>query len=343
MEKIGLRKGKKKAIHTFGTVSAQKGPITTLSKAYEDDIFCMVNSRKPLEAEVGERVWIAIAPYSEEMGERPAMTLIEMGSGHNLLDVTFESQVGPIKRLDIGLDDRGRAKNLKRGGQYMVKVFGKDRFFELFERRSIPSGKGKGRKSEPDEVGMRRMDAFRELAGVGGRERILDAATGIKDYLKHFAKKGCHLTLGNISPTILEKTEEWLKVRDAEFVQYDIEKDLPFDEGSYDLIICDALLEYTLNPLDALGRLAHVLKPGGKLLLLEPVQPLAPVDDFYPQDLWEIALWRPLKDPEYNPGTIETALKDMGLAYKDMRAIEFDYPIWEGERFVQSVALFERE
>jgi SAM-dependent methyltransferase len=343
MEKIGLRKGKKKAIHTFGVLSARKGSITTVSRAYEDDIFCVINSRKPLGAEVGERLWIAIAPYTEEFGPRPTMTITEMGSGHRLLDATFEAEAGPIKRLDINLDDRGRARNLERGGEYMVKVFGKDRFFELFERRSIPSGRGRGKKSEPDQVGRRRMEAFRRLAGVEGGERILDAATGIKDYLRHFDRMGARLTLANISSTILERTKDWLKPGDAEFVQYDIEKDLPFEEGAYDLVICDALLEYIEEPVEALGRLARTLKPGGRLLLLEPVQPVGPVGDFYPQDLWEVALWRPLKDPAFNPGAMESALRDMGLVHRDMEVLEFSYSIWDEEKFVQAVALFRRE
>ncbi|NOZ76284.1 MAG: methyltransferase domain-containing protein [Euryarchaeota archaeon] len=334
---IGRGKGplKDPGIRTFGIVSAKKGPITTVAKAYGDDVFAMINSRRPLELEAGEWLWMAVLPHTEEMGDVPTMTVTEMGSGHGLLDVTFESDTGPLKRVDIDMDDRGRARNLKRGDEYIVRVSGREGFFDF-------PGRVRGKKKEPDKLGKKRMEAFRELAGVKRGERILDAATGIRDYLRSFARRGADLTLAHISPAVLAETRAWLGSKDARTVRYDIEKESPFDDGAYDLVICDALLEYIRNPVHALEKLARALKPGGRLLLLEPVQPMAPVEDFYPQDLWELALWRPLKDPEFNPGNIEAALKDMGLAYQDMRAVEFRYPIWGDEGWVQSVALFSK-
>lgn len=45
---------------------------------------------------------------------------------------------------------------------------------------------------------------------------------------------------------------------------------LPFADGMFDAVVCDSLLEHTLNPKGLLTEIARVLKPGGHLLLCVP-------------------------------------------------------------------------
>lgn len=44
----------------------------------------------------------------------------------------------------------------------------------------------------------------------------------------------------------------------------------PFDDGTYDSVLCNQVLEHVFNPDDFLREIHRVLKPGGKLLLTVP-------------------------------------------------------------------------
>ncbi len=337
---MGMRKGKRKAIHTFGEVASVSGnwPHTIeIYKVFSSEPLCTLTTEKKLGTDL---VYIAIAPYIAEMGGRgkSVMQLKEIKKEKNQLIANFESKNGQIKEAQIRLDDRGRAKNLTKGKEYLFNIFNKKEFFERYEKRSIPVGKGK--RSEPDETGKERITNFLEMADVKKGDTVLDTATGIKEYLMHFSKKGALLTCLNISPSILGRTREWLGDKKANFVAYDIEKGLPFKYYTFDLVICDALLEYVSDCHEALGQSSGLVKKGGKLLLLEPIK--STVKDFYPQDLFEIALWRPKNDPLFNTRCMEETLKKRGFEVLEKREMRFSYPIFKKEEFCQSTAKFQK-
>jgi ubiquinone/menaquinone biosynthesis C-methylase UbiE len=123
-------------------------------------------------------------------------------------------------------------------------------------------------------------------------------------------------------------------------VAYDIEEGLPFKYHTFDLVICDALLEYVADCHEALAQTSGLVKKGGKLLLLEPVK--STVSEFYPQDLFEIALWRPRRDPLFNERCVEETLKARKFELVDRREMRFSYPIFEKEEFCQSIAKFQK-
>ena len=45
---------------------------------------------------------------------------------------------------------------------------------------------------------------------------------------------------------------------------------LPFEDESFDLVVCDSLLEHTLKPLELVSEALRVLRPEGYLLLVVP-------------------------------------------------------------------------
>lgn len=57
--------------------------------------------------------------------------------------------------------------------------------------------------------------------------------------------------------------------------------DIPFEDGHFDAIICNAVLEHVINPEEVMAEFARVCKPGGLLYLVVPfMQPehLDPTD-----------------------------------------------------------------
>jgi SAM-dependent methyltransferase len=50
---------------------------------------------------------------------------------------------------------------------------------------------------------------------------------------------------------------------------YDVQ-DLPFSDGSFDIAVCNAVLEHVEHPERAIGELARVLRPGGRVWVEVP-------------------------------------------------------------------------
>jgi len=333
-----MRKGKRKAIHTFGEVASitGEGPYRTeIYKAFAGEMLATVLSREVFGDGL---VYIAIAPFVEgTLG--PTMELVELKKEGNQLIARFESEDWPIKQSQITLDDRDRAKNLVEGGKYFFNVFTKRQFFDRYEKRGVPEGKSK--RSEPDKIGEERIANFLELADAGKGDRVLDTATGIKEYLRHFSNVGTHLTCLNISPSILKRTRKWLGDKNANFVAYDIEEGIPFKYHTFDIVICDALLEYLSDCHEAIAQLSGLVKEGGKMIILEPTK--STVSDFYPQDLFEIALWRPNNDPLFNKRCMEETLFARKFELVERKEMRFSYQIFNNEEFCQSIAKFAKK
>lgn len=67
---------------------------------------------------------------------------------------------------------------------------------------------------------------------------------------------------------------------------YDI-TDLGFADGSFDLVVCNAVLEHIEDPQKGVAELHRVLKPGGQIWVEVPMnQPYHPA----PYDFWRVTL-----------------------------------------------------
>lgn len=71
-------------------------------------------------------------------------------------------------------------------------------------------------------------------------------------------------------------------MRDFIDFHYDIH-DMPFEDGSFDAVVCISILEHVPYPLKAIGELKRVLKPGGKIWIQMPW--LYPYHE-EPKDYW---------------------------------------------------------
>jgi len=130
-----------------------------------------------------------------------------------------------------------------------------------------------------------------EHSGVRGGQRVLDIAGGTGDLAAKFAElvgpKG-EVVLADINASMLEVGRERLVDRgvlgNIDYVQANAEC-LPFPDNHFDCITIAFGLRNVTDKAAALRSMYRVLKPGGRLLVLEfskPVAPgLAPIYDLY--------------------------------------------------------------
>jgi demethylmenaquinone methyltransferase/2-methoxy-6-polyprenyl-1,4-benzoquinol methylase len=129
-----------------------------------------------------------------------------------------------------------------------------------------------------------------EQAGVRRGQTVLDLAGGTGDLAGRFAPRvgsDGRVVLADINLSMLVEGRRRLTDRgvagNLSIAQVDAEN-LPFADGSFDCISIAFGLRNVTDKAAALRSMCRVLKPGGKLLILEfskPVAPLRPAYDLY--------------------------------------------------------------
>ncbi len=128
------------------------------------------------------------------------------------------------------------------------------------------------------------------MAGIQPGQQVLDLAGGTGDMTRllspHVGKRG-HIVLTDINAAMLERGRRNLLDHgisgNVTFAQVDAEQ-LPFPDGSFDLVTIAFGLRNVTNKQQALAAIYRVLRPGGRLLVLEfskPASALKPAYDFY--------------------------------------------------------------
>jgi demethylmenaquinone methyltransferase/2-methoxy-6-polyprenyl-1,4-benzoquinol methylase len=127
----------------------------------------------------------------------------------------------------------------------------------------------------------RRWRRITAEAVVARGDRVLDAACGTGDLALADAKAGGEVTGLDFSPAMLERARR--KAPQLEWVEGDALA-LPFEDGSFDA----ATVGFGVRNLDdleaGLRELRRVLRPGGRLGVLEITRPRGPLKAFY--SLW---------------------------------------------------------
>lgn len=129
------------------------------------------------------------------------------------------------------------------------------------------------------------------LSGVRAGQHVLDIAGGTGDLAKVFSRevgKNGHVVLSDINAAMLEVGRERLinaGCNNVDFVLANAETLAPFEDESFDLLTISFGLRNVTDKDAALRAMYRVLKPGGRLLILEfskPIfEPLSKAYDLY--------------------------------------------------------------
>jgi ubiquinone/menaquinone biosynthesis C-methylase UbiE len=111
----------------------------------------------------------------------------------------------------------------------------------------------------------------REWVGERARSRVLEVAIGTGRSLPHYPA-GATVTGIELSPAMLAIARQRAAGlgRDADFQEGDAEH-LPFEDASFDTVVCALALCTIPDPAVAIGEMKRVLASGGRLLLLDHI------------------------------------------------------------------------
>lgn len=137
---------------------------------------------------------------------------------------------------------------------------------------------------ELDPAYKRRARIIFENLDIKGGEKILDVGCGRGFYLKAVSQlfPRALVTGLDINKNYLEKAKEFLGNRKVKLV-IGSATELPFNDKSFDRIICSELLEHIKDDRKAIAEIHRVLKPDGIALITVP-------NKNYPF-LWDPANW----------------------------------------------------
>jgi demethylmenaquinone methyltransferase/2-methoxy-6-polyprenyl-1,4-benzoquinol methylase len=130
------------------------------------------------------------------------------------------------------------------------------------------------------------------VARVHPGERVLDVAAGSADLARAFAARGAEVWITDINGRMLERGRS--RMLDAGVlapaVQCDAER-LPFPGGSFDCVSVAFGLRNMTHKDAALAEMARVLRPGGRLLVLEFSRVWKPLEKAYDAYSFRVLPW----------------------------------------------------
>lgn len=108
--------------------------------------------------------------------------------------------------------------------------------------------------------------AVQALLPALDEKRILDAGCGDGLYSAWLAEQGGDVTGIDFSTQMVEVARDRYG-NDVDFEQADLTDEIPAEDGSFDLVLCQHVFSHLPDLDSALSEFARVLRPGGELVL----------------------------------------------------------------------------
>jgi len=130
------------------------------------------------------------------------------------------------------------------------------------------------------------------VARVRPGERVLDVASGSGDLARAFAARGAEVCMSDVNGSMLARGRDRMldAGRMTPAVQCDAEH-LPFGSASFDCVSVGFGLRNMTHKEAALAEMARVLKPGGRLLVLDFSQVWKPLQKPYDLYSFHVLPW----------------------------------------------------
>jgi len=169
-----------------------------------------------------------------------------------------------------------------------------------------------------------------EEAALTGRERVLDVATGGGHTAFALAPHAAEVVALDLTKPMLAVAQQEAVARQLSNISF-LEGDaqaIPAEESSFEVVACRKAAHHFPNVRQAVGEWVRVLKPGGKLLLVDTI---SPEEQEVKAFLHEIEV---LRDPShvYSPSISEwkMLLDEAGFEVHSVRewGLELDVTDW---------------
>ena len=124
-------------------------------------------------------------------------------------------------------------------------------------------------RGTPSQIAAFREQAAQLTRGIPAGAHVLEVAPGPGYLAIEMARlRGLRVTGLDISRTMVEIARENASAAGVgvDFRQGDVTK-MPFEDGSFDLVVCQAAFKNFRRPLSALDEINRVLRPGGRAVI----------------------------------------------------------------------------
>ena len=131
------------------------------------------------------------------------------------------------------------------------------------------------------EASMRRLEGLQERVGefvdLNGDERVLDVGAGTGPMAFALSPHVREVVALDLVPELLERGRAHAdRFPNVEFVEGSA-LDLPFELGSFDLVVERAVLHHTTRPELVVAEMTRVCRIGGRLLVIDQLAPFDPL------------------------------------------------------------------